>query len=249
MKKEYGYKIVNPEMMNYNQRQRLLAEQRFVELLESNGYKLVSEYKSKRVKVDIQCPEGHVYNALTVSFQKGDRCPICKPEKIRLKRKVMYEDLLSDEGYKLISEYKTARDYSIVICPEGHEWRVKLNDFQQGVRCPHCDGSTGQRELQRRLQEKISSKVIYNDRDTLGGLELDIYYPELNVAIEYQGNYWHSLKEQKRRDRIKRWLCKKKDIKLMEVWDLEFLANPDTVEIQVYDFIKQNVCNADLGGV
>jgi hypothetical protein len=35
-------------------------------------------------------------------------------------------------------------------------------------------------------------KLIQNDRSILNGKELDLYYPEKHIAIEFNGDYWHS---------------------------------------------------------
>lgn len=36
--------------------------------------------------------------------------------------------------------------------------------------------------------------TVSNDRKALSGLELDIYLPTHGVAVEYNGDYWHSNK-------------------------------------------------------
>lgn len=87
------------------------------------------------------------------------------------------------------------------------------------------------------LSNDIDTNVSYNDRKVLGGLELDIYYPDYSVGIEYQGNYWHSLPENVIRDDIKRGLCENKGIKLIEVWDDEFLKDTNNV----YNKIKNEI--------
>lgn len=40
--------------------------------------------------------------------------------------------------------------------------------------------------------ESLGFSVDRNDRKTLNGLELDIYVPEKRVAVEFNGNYFHS---------------------------------------------------------
>ncbi len=44
-------------------------------------------------------------------------------------------------------------------------------------------------------------KVINNDRKVLNGLEIDIYIPELKLAIEYDGRYWHDDEKDNGKDR------------------------------------------------
>ena len=135
--------------------------------------------------------------------------------------------LLSEEGYELLSEYKNNSTKVKLKCPNDHIWEVIPSGFKNYNRCPHCAGSTGQRLLQSMLEEYNLGKVIYNDREILNGLELDIYYPNLNIGIEYQGNYWHNRSETKERDKRKRELCKELNIKLLEVWDDDFMKDQE----------------------
>lgn len=39
---------------------------------------------------------------------------------------------------------------------------------------------------------KYNLNIIYNDRSVIGPYELDIYFPDKNLAIEFNGSYWHS---------------------------------------------------------
>ena len=144
---------------------------------------------------------------------------------------LIFKEFVESYGYILLSEYVNSSTKVKIRCPKcHHEYKVKPNSFKQGSRCPHCEGSTGQRKLQSMLEIRDLGSMVYNNRTILNGLELDIYYPELNIAIEYQGNYWHNRPETKERDKRKKKLCKEKGIKLIEVWDDDFLKNPDLIE-------------------
>ncbi len=202
------------------------AKEQFKELLESKGYELLGEYINAKTKVEIRCNKGHDWNVKPNNFKSGNRCPICAG-KCPIQAKEQFLELLDHEGYELLEEYKGTHIKVKLKCPEGHEYTVIPSSFKNYRRCPHCAGSTGQRLLQSMLEERNIGNVIYNDRKALNGLELDIYYPELNIGIEYQGNYWHNLPENIKRDKRKRNLCKEKDIKLIEVWDSDFMNNPD----------------------
>ncbi|KFZ25571.1 MAG: hypothetical protein KQ78_02237 [Candidatus Izimaplasma bacterium HR2] len=198
------------------------AEKEFLELVEREGYELLSEYKNNKTKVKLRCNKGHEYKVRPNDFKTGYRCPICAnvcPEQA----KEQFIELVEKEGYELIDEYKNNHTKVKLKCPNDHEWETVPSSFKNYIRCPHCAGSTGQRLLQKMLKEHIQEEVIYNDRKALNGLELDIYYPELSIGIEYQGNYWHSKLEQIKRDKRKKELCKEKGIYLIEVWDDDFM--------------------------
>ena len=205
------------------------AKEQFIHLLNQEGYELIGEYKGVMIKVKIRCSEGHEYKVKPNSFKNDQRCPKCSGN-CPIQAKEQFMGLLKKEKYKLIGEYKGVMTKVKIRCPEGHLWEVTPNNFKINYRrCPHCAGSTGQRLLQEMLLEYNFGKVIYNDREILDGLELDIYYPELSIGIEYQGNYWHTLPENIVRDKRKKKLCKEKGIELIEVWDDDFLNNPDKI--------------------
>ena len=205
------------------------AKEQFLELLEKEGYELLSEYKNTGTKVKIRCNKGHIYKVTPDSYKQGSRCPKCS-NKCPEQAKEQFMELLKQEGYELLGEYKNTQIKVKLSCPSGHEWNVRPSEFRHNyARCPHCIGSTGQRLLQKMLESYNLGKVIYNDREALSGLELDIYYPDLNIGIEYQGNYWHNRQEAKERDKRKKLLCKEKGIKLIEVWDDDFMKDVDII--------------------
>ena len=69
------------------------------------------------------------------------------------------------------------------------------------------------------------------DRKILDGKELDIFVPERNIAIEYNGLYWHCERFGKDRNYHINKLneCNKKGIKLLQIFDDEFINNHDIV--------------------
>lgn len=95
--------------------------------------------------------------------------------------------------------------------------------------------STAEKALVSFIKSHYTGQVIENDRRILEGKELDIYLPELNVAIEYNGLHWHSEKfVEKTYHRDKYLKCLEKGIKLYTIWDYIYLKNPEAV----HTFIK-----------
>ena len=93
--------------------------------------------------------------------------------------------------------------------------------------------------LQQEISEFIKSiyqdKIIENDREVIAPLELDIYIPEKNLAIEFNGLFWHSigleniskqqtdLKFQKIRHLEKTEKAEAKNINLLHIFENEWL--------------------------
>jgi len=65
--------------------------------------------------------------------------------------------------------------------------------------------------------------IIRNDRTVLDGLELDIYIPDKNLAIEVNGGYWHSTQfKEKKYHQNKTIMCEKKGIRLIHILDSQW---------------------------
>ena len=108
--------------------------------IESFGYKWLSgEYKDNKSKLNIQCPEEHIYNVSYAGFQQGDRCSECSGKKRHTLKEI--KDYIERYDYKLLSvEYKDNKSLLDIKCPEGHVSSIRYNDFQQGHRCLKCSG-------------------------------------------------------------------------------------------------------------
>jgi hypothetical protein len=66
-------------------------------------------------------------------------------------------------------------------------------------------------------------RVVRNERRRLAPFELDIWIPEIAVAIEYDGDYWHSRPEVAARDRIKDQRARDEGITLIRVREGDWL--------------------------
>jgi len=75
--------------------------------------------------------------------------------------------------------------------------------------------------------------IIENDRSVLSGKELDIYIPEKKIAIEYNGNYWHSEStgnKDKNYHLNKTKKCNEQNIRLIHIFEDEWLYKQDIVK-------------------
>lgn len=81
------------------------------------------------------------------------------------------------------------------VCNNGHEHTQIVGNFLRGHHCPKCYSAAGISKVETELLEFINSIysgwVEVKDRSILEGKELDIVLPDLGIAIEFNGNYWH----------------------------------------------------------
>lgn len=85
--------------------------------------------------------------------------------------------------------------------------------------------SSGHNEVTEFIQSIYAGYILDNDRKVLIGKELDIYIPEKNLAIEYNGIYWHSEcsgEKDKKYHLNKTELCESQGIQLLHIYDSEW---------------------------
>lgn len=93
--------------------------------------------------------------------------------------------------------------------------------------CSECS-NTSQRSLPEYELEKITNMYSYtitSDRKILNGKELDLYMPNIKLAIEYCGLRWHSLRYTKFNKNYhyeKYSMCKELGIKLITIFEDEY---------------------------
>ena len=76
-----------------------------------------------------------------------------------MSKRKSYEEVkayIESFGYKLLSkEYINAHQYLLIQCDKGHKYKAVYNAFQQGKRCPYCNG--GARLEYKYVKEYIES--------------------------------------------------------------------------------------------
>ena len=170
------------------------------------------------------CSSGHEWEAVIDSRTSGRGCPYCagylaSPES---NFAVMFPDLVAEwhptKNTNTPDQYTPRSNFKVWWkCQKGHEWRATVDSRSQGTGCPKCSNQQSKNEL-RILTELMT---VYDDvthRQKIVGHEVDIYLPELNVAIEYDGNYWHQNKQQA--DVIKQKEISESGVRLLRVREL-----------------------------
>jgi len=139
-------------------------------------------------------------------------------EKCSLKN---YKPLFSE------SDYKNKTNILEFLCTKHNEtFKTKfcyiLTEFNQCPKCRNYNTSKQEKEISDFIKLHYCGLLLNNDRQTIGK-ELDIYLPDLHVAIEHHGLYRHcELYKSKNNHKNKFKLCKDKDIKLFQIFGDEW---------------------------
>lgn len=102
--------------------------------------------------------------------------------------------------------------------------------------CKDYHRSKGEVELYEFVKSmKVDAR--HNDKKVIWPMELDIYIPSLNIGIEYDGDYWHSLPNMVERDKLKDEVCKDKNISLIRIKESDWKKDGNTVK----SYIKRRI--------
>lgn len=153
-----------------------------------------------------QCPEGsdHVWRADVKRRSDGRGCPICIGRKVVDSNgfQTLYPELAKQlhptkNGDLDPNEYRPYSNKTVwwkCLNGEDHVWKTSFNMRVQGTGCPKCRSPKSAPELRVYCELKTIFPAVENRKQILGR-EVDIYIPELNLGIEYDGWYWHKDKE------------------------------------------------------
>ena len=108
-----------------------------------------------------------------------------------------------------------------------------LNGFSS-VRCPFCNpynysSSNLEKEVVDYIKSLNITNIVENTRQIIKPYELDIYLPDYNLAIEFNGLYWHSSCKNEDDNSVKTKhlnktiLCKDKNIQLLHIFENEWV--------------------------
>lgn len=149
-----------------------------------------------------------------------------------------FKKLVGDEY--IIREYLKNRNFKIYHnnCNSEFEiFTVTLSDRirNKNIVCVNCNpidqlSSSREIELKNFLNEN-NIKFLENSYKIIPPLSLDIYLPDYNLAIEFNGVYWHSeIYKDKNYHINKTNLCNRIGIDLMHIWEDDWKYQNDIIK-------------------
>lgn len=129
--------------------------------------------------------------------------------------------IVRNSSIEVIGKYENTHTLIKCNCKVcGHVWKAMPYSLLQGHGCLRCvkSGTSFMEQFIKICFEVAigKDKVISRDKSAIG-MELDIYIPSINIAIE-PGN-WNLHKKSLKRDEEKRNKCADKGIKLFTIYD------------------------------
>lgn len=121
----------------------------------------------------------------------------------------------------------------------GVPWYVMSDEFK--AKSKSLGGtSKEEKELVEWLKSITSEKIIVGSYKIICPQQLDVYFPNLKLAFEFNGTYFHSLEHNSRNlnyhlDKTKK--CESLSIKLVHIWEDEWIFKKDETK----DFLRSLV--------
>jgi len=221
-----------------NKRQTRTSEQYDKEISEST-YSRLEPYKCALTEILHKCKIcGSEHLVRPQSVINGHACKFCSNR--ASKTTDTYIGELDGRSITVLGDYtdnKTLVLHKCDIC--GHEWEASPNNIlSKNSGCPNCAAkatiSSGELELLAFIQDNYSGWIEEHNRSLLNGKELDIVLPDLGIAFEYNGVYWHSS------DKISKWYhvdktdaCKNEGYMLIHIFEDMWKTKQDIVKSRI----------------
>lgn len=99
------------------------------------------------------------------------------------------------------------------------------------------------------LPNLSDNEILRNNRTVISPKELDIYIPSMNIALEFNGSYWHSLEKLEEKGGIdyhkdKSVACSEKGIRLLHIyepdWEEDILKQKEIIKEFIFNNFKED---------
>ncbi|MFW6282352.1 MAG: DUF7487 domain-containing protein [bacterium] len=165
-------------------------------------------------------------------------------ERFEETRLILFEQL---EIELLDSEYVNAHHLHNWKCLKcGNSFKQVWNSIQQGYLCPGCyprgQGFSKQELEVNEFIKSLGFDTIVKTRKIIHPKEIDIYIPDKNIGIEYNGLYWHTeeMGKYKTYHLDKTISCKENGVKLIHIFEDEWIFKQDIIKERLKYILNKN---------
>lgn len=156
--------------------------------------------KGSNKKIWWKCSEGHSWQTTPSTRIKGHGCPYCSG------RYVLPENSLFSKRPELAAEWHPTKNGEITPemiapysmkkvwwkCERGHEWQASVSNRSQGRGCAQCSAGLKSSFPEQAILFYLSKVFNVESRNHIAGWEVDLFLPDYNIGIEYDGIAYHS---------------------------------------------------------
>lgn len=155
---------------------------------------------------------------------KPIRCPQCSGH-IKIHEKFMQEMNEKRPDISVLGKYKGNRSGIHCQCKicgfnqyqDGTAWTPLPDNILRGMGCPSCNNENKTSFAEQAILFYCNKFTTALNRCMKFGVEIDIWLPELNIGVEYNGMHWHNDRQHK--DRVKLDILQKNNIRIITIQD------------------------------
>ena len=203
---------------------------------ETNNIKYGVDYPMQNADIILKYKNTNLKNLGVDNYSKSN---IAKQKKLE----IFYNHLISSDRLRnrviplfTLEEFKGADSKNLYRCINcACEFLDHLSNGRV-PRCPKCTNSKSMSMAELEIFEWLQSLGVNNmyhrDRKLLYPLEIDMYLPDYNLAVEFDGIYWQSELNGKDKNYHlnKTNLCKEKGVQLIHIFEDEWIDKQDIVK-------------------
>lgn len=208
-------------------------------------YSLV-KYLNSYSKIKIICPIHGLFEQTPNTHLNGHGCLKCSIGK-NTKNKIKDNDSFIYDAKKIhgnkydysLTNYIGCKDNIKIICLKHGEFEQLPNGHLNGNGCQKCGLFFNKTEnYLKSFIESLSINFVENSKTIITPLELDIYIPSHNLAIEFNGLYWHSELYKDNDYHLNKTIeCEKQGIQLIHIFEDEWLYKKDIVKSRLKNIL------------
>lgn len=102
-------------------------------------------------------------------------------------------------------------------------------------------------ELHEWLKSIYSGSILLNSKIPNSSLELDFYLPDKKLAIEFNGDYWHSTRFKDKNYHLRKTqLCQDLGINLIHIFEFEWLSSKEICKSIISLALESDIENANI---
>lgn len=102
-------------------------------------------------------------------------------------------------------------------------------------------------ELHEWLKSIYSGSILLNSKIPDSSLELDFYLPDKKLAIEFNGNYWHSTRFKDTNYHLRKTqLCQDLGINLIHIFEFEWLSSKEVCKSIISLALESDIENTNI---
>lgn len=197
-----------------------------------------TDYVGNRTKISIICPIHGKFEQSPKSHLNGSGCKLCYYDRATYNRNDVTDFIERSKkihnnkyGYDKII-YTTNKNLVTITCPTHGDFEQIPNSHLLGFGCSKCGQTYDKTEQEiKDFITDLGFSYLENTRKIIQPYELDIVVPTKNIAIEFNGLYWHSDEHKPNNYHlIKTNKCEHKGYQLIHIFEDEWLDKREIVK-------------------